>query len=128
VKLLLDTHLLIWAATAPERVSKEAATLILGADSVYFSVINIWEIAIKAALGRPDFRVDPANLRRGLLDNSYIEIPVTGVHAIAVGGLPPIHRDPFDRMLVAQATIEGLTLITADRTLASYPGPIRLVG
>ena len=92
-----------------------------------FSAISLWEIAIKTGRGRDDFRIDAGLLRRSLFDNGYAELPVTGAHAAAVAGLPPIHKDPFDRMLVAQATVEGLTLVTSDPAIANYPGPIRLV-
>jgi len=94
MKLLLDTHLLLWAAGDP---------------------------------GRPDFQADSRVLRRGLLDNGYSELPITSEHAVTVEGLPPIHKDPFDRILVAQATVEGITLLTADAVVKQYPGPIRLV-
>lgn len=96
-------------------------------QSVAFSVVSIWEIAIKDGLGRPGFRVDPRRMRDAMLALDFEEIMVTADHAIAVGSLPSLHRDPFDRLLVAQAIVEGLTLLTADRTLARYPGPIRLV-
>ena len=89
-----------------------------------FSAASIWEVAIKSALGRPDFRADPHLLRRGLLDNGYEELAITSAHAAAVSQLPHLHRDPFDRILVVQATAEGCTLLTADAALAAYPGPI----
>ena len=98
-----------------------------GANEAMFSVASLWEVAIKFALGRPDFQVDPRVLRRGLLDNGYAELPVTSDHALATVGLPPIHKDPFDRLIVAQAIAEGVVLLTADPVLARYPGPIRLV-
>lgn len=94
---------------------------------VMFSAASLWEIAIKFALGRADFEVDPRVLRRGLLDSGYVELPITADHALAVLALPPIHKDPFDRLLVAQATVEGMVLLTADATIARYPGPIRRV-
>jgi len=97
-------------------------------NSLHFSPVSIWEVAIKTARGKPEFQIDASDLRMGLLRRSYIEIAVTGAHAIVAGQLPPLHKDPFDRMLVAQATVESLTLITADKALAAYPGPIRLVG
>ena len=93
----------------------------------FFSAVSLWEVAIKRGLGRADFQVDPRVLRRGLLENDYVELAVTGAHAVAVDLLPPIHKDPFDRLLIAQAGVEGLTLVTADRTVARYPGPIRLL-
>ena len=86
---------------------------------------SLWEVAIKSMLGRPDFRVDARVLRRGLLENGYGELAIAGDHAVAVLNLPPLHRDPFDRMLVAQATVEGVVLLTADALVAQYPGPIR---
>ena len=88
---------------------------------------SLWEVAIKSGLGRADFSVDPSLLRRGLLENGYTELTVTGAHAVAVHGLPPIHKDPFDRLLAAQALIEGVTLVTMDEAVGRYPGPIRVL-
>jgi len=82
---------------------------------------------IKRGLGRSDFRVDPSTLRRGLLDDGYDELPVRGEHTLALGSLPGIHKDPFDRILVAQAVVEGVTLLTADPVVGKYPGSIRYV-
>lgn len=126
--LLLDTHLLLWAASQPEQLSEAArARLLDESNELWFSSASIWEVTIKAGLGRKDFRVDPYLLRRGLVDNGYLELPITSGHALAVHHLPPIHRDPFDRMLIAQAESEGILLLTADSTVAGYPGPIQLV-
>lgn len=128
MNLLLDTHLLLWAAASPERLSKAASTMIQDLDNrLYFSAVSIWEITIKRGLGRSDFHVDPALLRRGLVENGYDELPVTSTHAIEVSRLPAMHKDPFDRMLVAQAGAEGLLLLTSDALVANYPGPIKLV-
>ncbi len=128
MKLLLDTHLLLWAAGEPDRLSNEAKALIEDPDNeLLFSAASVWEIAIKRRLGREDLRVDARLLRRGLLDNGYSELPISGDHAVAVDALPPIHSDPFDRILVAQATVEGITLVTSDRVVARYPGPVRQV-
>jgi len=96
MKLLLDTHLLLWAAGEPKRLPKGIRTL------------------FEARL-----------LRRGLLDNGYSELPIVSDHVVAIESLPPIHKDPFDRVLVAQATVEGITLLTNDPVVAQYPGPIR---
>jgi PIN domain nuclease of toxin-antitoxin system len=127
MRLLLDTHILLWGAVEPERLSKSANSLIENPDNeILFSAVNLWEIAIKTGRGRADFRVDAGVLRRSLFDNGYSELPVTGAHAAALASLPPLHRDPFDRMLVAQAMIEGLALLTADPFVAKYPGDIRL--
>jgi PIN domain nuclease of toxin-antitoxin system len=90
-----------------------------------FSSASLWEIAIKSGLGRDDFQVDARLLRRGLLDNGYGELPVTSEHAVAIDGLPPIHKDPFDRLLVAQSMVEGITLLTSDPLVAQYPAPVR---
>ena len=128
MKLLLDTHLLLWAAGLPERLPMEAARLIEDeANMLLFSAASLWEVAIKSGLGRDDFRVDARLLRRGLLDNGYEELPILSAHAVMVDALPEIHKDPFDRMLVAQAQYEGVTLLTSDAVVARYPGPVRLV-
>ncbi|MGB5496990.1 MAG: type II toxin-antitoxin system VapC family toxin [Sedimenticolaceae bacterium] len=128
MNLLLDTHLLLWAAATPGRLSKEASDILQNRENrLYFSAVSICEITIKRGLGRTDFHVDPALLRRGLVENGYDELPVTSTHAIEIGRLPAMHKDPFDRMLVAQAGSEGLLLLTSDAQVARYPGPIQLV-
>ena len=128
MKLLLDTHLLIWAAGNAKKLSKTARMLIEDrANDIAFSAVSIWEIAIKYALEKPDFNVDPHLVRRGCLDNGMTELAITSDHAIIVATLPPIHNDPFDRLLVAQAMAEGIELLTADKTIARYRGPVRLV-
>lgn len=128
MKLLLDTHLLIWTAGNARKLSKTARELIEDRDNdIAFSAVSIWEIAIKYALEKPDFEVDPHLVRRGCLDNGLTELAMTSEHAIIVASLPRIHNDPFDRLLVAQAMSEGITLLTADETIAQYRGPVRLV-
>ena len=128
MKFLLDTHLLLWAAAEPRRLSKAARKLLGDPEQeLLFSVASLWEVSIKRGLGRPDFQVDPRVLRRGLLDHEYVELAVRSAHAVAVGDLPPLHRDPFDRMLVAQAMVEGIPLLTTDPVVARYPGPVRKV-
>jgi PIN domain nuclease of toxin-antitoxin system len=128
MKLLLDTHLLLWAAGEPKRLSKQARTLIDNPENeLLFSAASLWEVAIKRGLGREDFEVDARLLRRGLLDNGYSELPIISDHVVATESLPPIHKDPFDRVLVAQATVEGVTLLTIDSLVARYPGPIKTV-
>ena len=125
---LLDTHLLLWAAGLPDRLPPEVRELL--DDPVTepaYSAASLWEVAIKSGLGRADLVVDPRLLRRGLLENGYSELPVIGAHAVAVDLLPEIHRDPFDRMLVAQAQVEGITLWTMDDIVGQYPGPIRVI-
>lgn len=124
MKLLLDTHLLLWAAGEPERLPPAALAEIENADNhLTFSAATPWEIAIKRGLGRLDLKVD-ASFRRGMIDNGYDKLPITGEHAIAVDGLPPIHKYPFDRILIAQSIVEGITLTVDDR-VARYPAPVR---
>ena len=128
MKFLLDTHLLLWVANEPKRLSKATRLLIEDRENeLYFSAASIWEITIKSSLGRDDFRVDARLLRRGLLDNGYSELPITSEHAVNLDLLPNTHKDPFDRMLIAQAMVEGITLLTNDRKLVGYPGSIRKV-
>ncbi|MGH9761524.1 MAG: type II toxin-antitoxin system VapC family toxin [Blastocatellia bacterium] len=128
MRLLLDTHVLLWAAGRPGKLSKAARKLIDDPENILsFSAASLWEIAIKQSIGRDDFRVDARLLRRGLLDNGYGELAVTSAHAIALDTLPPLHKDPFDRMLVAQARVEGITLVTADTQVAKYPGAVMMV-
>lgn len=128
MKLLLDTHLLLWAAGQPDRLSNEARALIEAPDNeLFFSVASLWEVVIKRGLGREDFKVDGRLLRRGLLDNGYSELPIGSEHVVAIDNLPSIHKDPFDRILVAQALVEGITLLTTDSYVAQYPGPVRSV-
>lgn len=128
MKLLIDTHLLLWAAGNPEKLSTDALTLMEEPQNeLLFSAASLWEIAIKSSLGRSDFHVEPKSLRRGLLDNGYLDLPITSKHAVTIDTLPPIHKDPFDRILVAQAMVEGITLLTSDSFVAQYPGPVRLV-
>ena len=128
MKFLLDTHVLLWAAGRPEKLSRKARNLIEDEDNeLHFSAASVWEVAIKRKLGRHDFQTDEHVLRRALLDNGYGELPITGEHAVTAGGLPPIHKDPFDRMLVAQSLTEGFTLLTADPLVARYPAPVRRI-
>ena len=129
MKLLLDTHLLLWAAAEePGRLSAQAKRLIEDPDNeLFFSAASLWEIAIKHNRGRSDFEVDPRLLRRNLLLSGYIEVPVASEHAIAIAELPPLHKDPFDRILIAQSIVEGFTLATTDRIVARYPGSIQRV-
>lgn len=128
MKFLLDTHILLWAAGRPDRLSPSAVRLLEEPEHhLFFSAASLWEIAIKSGLGRPDFQVDPRVLRRGLLENGYSELPVTSFHAVNIDSLPPLHKDPFDRILLAQAIAESISLVTADDQLAQYPGPVRKV-
>ena len=128
MKLLLDTQLLLWAAGQPDKLSPAAKRLLSSPRSeLLFSAASLWEISIKNGLGRDDFRADARLLRRGLMDNGYLELPVTGEHAVAVDLLPRLHKDPFDRLLLAQALSEGMTLVTSDAALARYPGPVKKV-
>ena len=128
MKLLLDTHLLLWAAGQSGRLPEVVRALLDDPrNEPIFSSASLWEIAIKNGLGRDDFQVDARVLRRGLLDNGYGELPITSEHAVAIDGLPPVHKDPFDRLLVAQSMVEGITLLTSDPLVAQYPAPVRKV-
>ena len=127
--LLVDTHLLIWWATMPEQLPAPARIPLESAEPPpVFSVVSIWEVAIKASLGRSNFKVNPLALRMGLLEQGFRELPIQAEHVMAVQHLPWIHRDPFDRLLVAQAARERLSLLTADRTLLGYGDGVRWVG
>lgn len=127
--LLLDTQLVLWATFEPERLSTATHDLLDDpAATLTVSAASVWEIAIKAAQGRPNFTVDADGLRSRLLSGGWTELPVSGEHGIAAAELPMIHRDPFDRVLIAQARVEGAVLLTADRTVAKYGSPVRLLG
>ena len=124
MKLLLDTHILLWAAGSPDRIPAPVRTLLSDpANELLFSAASIWEVAIKTALNRSDFQVNPRLLRRGLLDNDYIELPIKSEHVVTLDSLPAIHKDPFDRILVAQAKFEGILLVTIDPVVARYITP-----
>lgn len=127
MKFLLDTHVLLWVSAGEvHRVSDETQKLLASLDHEFlFSVASLWEIAIKRGLGRADFRIEPRLLHRSLLDSGYREVPITSEHAFLVEVLPALHRDPFDRILVVQAMVEGAVLLTVDDMVLRYPGPIR---
>ncbi len=128
MKLLLDTHILLRAAGGPDRLPPLARNILEDpGNALFFSAASLWEVAIKRGLDRPDFRIDPRLLRRGLLDNGYSELGLTSEHAVSIDRLPDLHRDPFDRILVAQALVEGMTLMTGDRQIEAYPGSILMV-
>ena len=128
MKYLLDTHLLIWASADDSRLSRRTRQLLEDPDnSLIFSAASIWEISIKTGLGRPSFRLPAAVFRGGLIEAGYLELDIASAHAVAVGELPAIHSDPFDRMLVAQARTEGYPLLTFDRRVAEYGAPVVLV-
>ncbi len=124
MRLLLDTHLLLWAAAGSGLSPKATALIADTNNALLFSAASIWEVAIKSALGRADFDLDPGVFRRALLESGYEELAITGAHAAAVTSLPDLHKDPFDRILVAQACFDGVTLLTADQAVLAYPGPI----
>lgn len=128
MRVLLDTHLLLWAAGSPQGLSRTALAVLKARNTaLFFSAASVWEVVIKNGLGRADFQVDPRRLRHGLLLHGYEELPITGEHALAVRALLSLHKDPFDRILLAQAQSEDLILLTADRELAAYGPPSKLV-
>ena len=117
-------HILLWATQQPERLSPAAQRLLEHPENtLHFSVISLWEVGVKRTLNHPDFRFDPRVLRESLLDHGYLELVVSAEHALAIDALPPLHRDPFDRFLLCQALVEGLTLVTNDRLVTQYPVP-----
>ena len=125
---LLDTHLLLWAAFEPDRLSPAARLILQSREApLVFSLATVWEVAIKTSLGREDFSVDPGLFHRALLAEGFVELPITAQQLVRVGSLPWVHRDPFDRLLVAQALEEGLTLLTANTTLKRYGGFVTVV-
>ena len=128
MKFLLDTQFVIWVPIDDRRIGRQARAIFNDpANQFAFSVSSIWEIAIKRALRRGDFQFDPREIRRLLIENGYEELTLQSRHVVAVDSMVPIHKDPFDRILIAQAMVEGITLLTADPVIAKYPGPIRKV-
>lgn len=124
MRLLLDTHVALWAVTGSAALKPAVLKLILAADEVFVSVASVWEIAIKHSLGRGDMPVSSAQALQAFDDAGYSMLPILAAHAVRVEQLPSLHRDPFDRLLVAQALTEPLTLLTADRTVAQYSSAI----
>lgn len=119
MRLLLDTHIFLWWLADNPALSKRARAVIRDADSdIYISAATIWEIAIKQAIGKLDFPMDRLNESIG--DADFTPLPIGIAHTILAGALPRHHADPFDRMLVAQANHEGLTIVTADPLIRAY--------
>ncbi|MGL4322703.1 MAG: type II toxin-antitoxin system VapC family toxin [Beijerinckiaceae bacterium] len=130
MKILLDTHIALWSVINPNRLDTDIRRLIAtDADTVFVSAASIWEIAIKRALpkraGRPALSAQEAS--RAFSDAGYASLDITPAHAITVESLPPIHADPFDRMLIAQALSEPLRLVTADKMVARYSDTVILL-
>ena len=125
MKLLIDTHLLLWAAA--DTLPEEAVQYFSDEENeLFFSAASIWEIVIKRGLNRPDFQVDPDLLYRGLLENGYSELAITNRHVLLLAGLPQFHKDPFDRVLIAQAKAEGAALLSSDKAISQYSSVIYL--
>lgn len=125
MKLLLDTHVLLWSLTDSPRIKPIRKRLLSADHEVFFSVASLWEIAITVSLGK--LSADAGEIRQAAIDGGFIELPVLGPHALHVGGLPWHHRDPFDRLLVAQAAAEPMRLLTADGQLLAYGGLVELI-
>ena len=128
MRVLLDTHIALWAVTGSPLLPRQAETAILAADEVFVSVASLWEVAIKHALGRGDMPVSSPQAMRAFIDAGYRLLDIKPAHAVRVETLPPLHRDPFDRLLVAQALEEPLTLVTADLLLGGYSPAIVVAG
>ncbi len=128
MRLLLDTHFLLWSMAASRRLSAEVREVLTDPENdVFYSAASIWEIAIKSALRRRDFRVDLPRLLRALPRAGFAELPVSAAHAARVASLPALHKDPFDRLLVAQALVEPLVLFTNDAKLGRYDAQVRVI-
>jgi len=128
VRVLLDTHVLVWAATTPERLGADLA-VVEDADRRIVSAVCVWELAIKQRLGKLSLGSDVRTWMRRVTSELVLDhLPVTADHASAVEHLPDVHRDPFDRLLVAQAVAEGAVLLTSDHRLTAYGDAVRLVG
>lgn len=128
MRLLLDTHLLLWAMAASRKLPRGVkAQLLDRRNEVYYSAASLWEIAIKSGLRRADFRIDLEALVEALSASGFLELPITSVHAAGVARLPPIHKDPFDRLLVSQSMAEPMTLLTNDAVLAGYWDGVKVV-
>jgi len=126
--LLLDTHILLWALDAPERLPPDVAAQIESPETtVYFSAASIWEIAIKMALGKIDFHFSPEDIAQAAKETGFVELPVSAAHGAKVAHLPPHHRDPFDRLLIAQALLMPAQLLTTDSALPPYSELVRLI-
>jgi PIN domain nuclease of toxin-antitoxin system len=121
VRLLLDTHVFLWWREASERLGPDSVEAISKAEAVFVSAATAWEVAIKVALGK--LRL-PGPLEPAVEESRFDKLPITFAHAAAVAALSPLHRDPFDRMLIAQAVVEQLTLVTHDRRFELYGVPI----
>ena len=128
MKYLLDTHLVLWYLISKDRLSSECLAILNETHNDFvFSVVSIWEVVIKRALKRTDFTIDPQHLRRDLINIGFHELEVNAFHVLEVQHLPAFHRDPFDRLLVAQALNEKMTFLTADKFLAQYSDGIKIV-
>jgi len=128
MRFLLDTNLVLWVPISDRRLSTIARSILQDSKNTFvFSTVSIWEIAIKHGLRKASFQVEPRSIRREMLENGYEELALLGEHTLAIDTLPPIHKDPFDRILIAQAMVEGITLLTADAVIARYPGPIKKI-
>jgi PIN domain nuclease of toxin-antitoxin system len=125
MRLLLDTHVFLWAVTANRQLKARTRAYLAGAEAVYVSAASIWEIAIKARLGK--IEGDPAALAQAIESSGFLELAVTARHAAAVAKLPLHHADPFDRLLLAQAFTEPLRFVTADHALAAYGGAVEVI-
>ena len=128
MNFLLDTHILIWVAISPHKISLELASLLSDpSNHLYFSSASIWEIPLKESLGKRDFEISSKKLHGGLIENGYKEIKISALHAMEAIKLPFIYRDPFDRILVTTAIWENMPLLTNDSTLSPYHSLVRVL-
>lgn len=128
MRILLDTHLLLWAMAASRKLPRAARTQLLDpGNEIYYSAASIWEIAIKSGLRRRDFRIDVEALLAALKKSGFVELPISAVHAAGVPRLPAVHKDPFDRLLVAQSIAEPMTLLTNDTVLGNCWDGVKVI-
>ena len=125
MRLLLDTHVFLWSVSGSRKLHARARRTLQSASAVFVSAASIWEIAIKSRLGK--LEADPGALVEAIEASGFLELPVTAQHAREVAGLPALHEDPFDRLLVAQAQSEQLLLLTAEERLGSYGSAVRVL-
>ncbi|MFF6889070.1 type II toxin-antitoxin system VapC family toxin [Streptomyces microflavus] len=124
MRLLLDTHVILWWLGDSDELSGQVKDLLDTEPSVHLSAVSAWEIAIKQSLGKLD---GPDDLAERVRDSQFTSLPITAGHGVRAGRLPALHRDPFDRILVAQAQIEGMTVVTRDKWIPQYDVPVMAV-
>ncbi len=128
MQLLVDTHLLLWSVAASKKLPPTAREMLTDpANDVFYSAASVWEIAVKSGLGRDDFQVDMPSLLQAFVTAGFVELAITSTHAARATSLPDLHKDPFDRLLVAQALSEPALLLTNDAQLGQYGAHVQVI-